>query len=390
MKGALGLAAGTYAVAGGTLASTRADYRALLGLQGVSVGLLLWMKYSAFKNDRNLVLHITIAALALSLLGRIISLTAFAAKKKNDINRAAKMNRWDTAATSLAYAATLGFAFRALLPRGILTGKERGALGTAGTVAGVPAAVALGTVVFADADPDEDILQAAAAYSDAAYTRPTHRHAQTDTRVFWVDRGDVFFVAFGGTDSLTNVKTDATVSDVHPPWADPIHPKLRVHAGFAKAWESVRETVLDAVSQKSQRVVCCGHSLGGALATLAALDLSQATPATVECYTFGSPQVGDQLFVDGFRARVAKSIRVFIPLDPIVRSLSLQFVHVHGAYPVSPLFGASLNPHDLDEYIDAVGRPRALGILGLILPVVYVALAIGLVYAREKRRLTPS
>ncbi len=40
-----------------------------------------------------------------------------------------------------------------------------------------------------------------------------------------------------------------------------------------------------------------GHSLGGALATLAACEIAKACPAVdVACYTFGAPRTGNHAF----------------------------------------------------------------------------------------------
>ena len=48
-------------------------------------------------------------------------------------------------------------------------------------------------------------------------------------------------------------------------------------------------------------LVCAGHSLGGALAQLAANDIArgaqqQLLRAEITCYTFGSPRVGNHAF----------------------------------------------------------------------------------------------
>ena len=79
----------------------------------------------------------------------------------------------------------------------------------------------------------------------------------------------------------------------------------RVHIGFSKALAVVAQR-LDAVAArlKDRRVLfhITGHSLGGALATLAALRLGrtqQACPIQT-VHTFGSPRVGDETFVQAF------------------------------------------------------------------------------------------
>lgn len=77
----------------------------------------------------------------------------------------------------------------------------------------------------------------------------------------------------------------------------------RVHRGFAQALESVWEALFCLVRtlrDKKQTVWITGHSLGGALATLAAQRL-EATCGPVRVYTFGQPRVGDPAFAEAFR-----------------------------------------------------------------------------------------
>jgi predicted lipase len=57
------------------------------------------------------------------------------------------------------------------------------------------------------------------------------------------------------------------------------------------------------------RVLCCGHSLGGALATLAATWASFEYPeADVRCVTLGSPRVGNPAFVDACRCAATSAL----------------------------------------------------------------------------------
>lgn len=61
-----------------------------------------------------------------------------------------------------------------------------------------------------------------------------------------------------------------------------------------------------------------GHSLGGALATLAALSLAERG-LEVECVTFGSPKVGDEDFCRFFRSKVHRNARFVNKFDPVPR-----------------------------------------------------------------------
>jgi triacylglycerol lipase len=76
-----------------------------------------------------------------------------------------------------------------------------------------------------------------------------------------------------------------------------------VHAGFKdvtdQIWERL-EPVLKTVKQR-QEVWFTGHSLGAAIATTAADKYSKTIGDVRGLYTFGSPRVGDEEFVNRFR-----------------------------------------------------------------------------------------
>lgn len=68
--------------------------------------------------------------------------------------------------------------------------------------------------------------------------------------------------------------------------------EIHVHEGFKRALDSVWGDIEPALSQIDAPIFYTGHSLGAALATLAA---ARRPPAAL--YTFGSPRVGDTDFV---------------------------------------------------------------------------------------------
>lgn len=77
------------------------------------------------------------------------------------------------------------------------------------------------------------------------------------------------------------------------PWA----PGGQVHQGFAEALDATWDAVAAALGSVTGRLLYTGHSLGAALATLAA---SRWSPHAL--YTFGSPRVGDAAFADATAA----------------------------------------------------------------------------------------
>lgn len=102
-------------------------------------------------------------------------------------------------------------------------------------------------------------------------------------------------VAFRGTepDSVGDIGTDLLATLVGWPHGG------NVHRGFARAYASVQADIdrwLDADDDGTPPVFT-GHSLGAALATLAASHRRAAV-----LVTFGSPRVGDDVFVAGMSA----------------------------------------------------------------------------------------
>jgi pimeloyl-ACP methyl ester carboxylesterase len=73
----------------------------------------------------------------------------------------------------------------------------------------------------------------------------------------------------------------------------------RVHRGFARAFDRVAAQIEQAVERLTSPPIVTGHSLGAALATLAA--------SRIPCrrlVTFGSPRVGDQAFRESIAEHV--------------------------------------------------------------------------------------
>jgi triacylglycerol lipase len=75
--------------------------------------------------------------------------------------------------------------------------------------------------------------------------------------------------------------------------------KHLIHLGYLRALDEAWDTVRDLVvrhSQGAEDLWVCGHSLGGALATLAGWRLAEEGIPVTGVYTFGSPRVGDLTF----------------------------------------------------------------------------------------------
>lgn len=82
-------------------------------------------------------------------------------------------------------------------------------------------------------------------------------------------------------------------------------PEAKVHEGFLTAyrflWPQLNATLATLrAHHPNSPIYSIGHSLGGAFATLAALDMAR-TYGNTRLFTFGSPRVGNAGFVQYFQ-----------------------------------------------------------------------------------------
>lgn len=153
-----------------------------------------------------------------------------------------------------------------------------------------------------------------------------------------VFQDDALIFAFRGTevDKAEDILTDLWVKKETFTEVRELGGRMKVHAGFLEAYRVIREDMLKHISKKTKRVVTCGHSLGGALASLAAVDISCNRQIPVTCFTYGSPRAGDGRFAKAFNEHVERSIRLVNGLDPVtfVPLSFMGFKHVKGEQAV--------------------------------------------------------
>lgn len=100
----------------------------------------------------------------------------------------------------------------------------------------------------------------------------------------------------------------------------------KVHSGFDSIWHRIKPLVTSTLHDigcqphSNGILYITGHSLGAALATLAAFDLSGVGFDVVKTYIFESPRVGNQQFAAAYNELFARhpSVRVTHDRDPVV------------------------------------------------------------------------
>lgn len=134
-----------------------------------------------------------------------------------------------------------------------------------------------------------------------------------DTQGFWctVDN-TVALLAFRGTESPSNWVRDARIFPAPYPWG-------RVHIGFRDGVRAVEGALqeFETVAKNSKHVWITGHSLGGALALIAAgrLKMKGVSPYI---YTYGQPRVGLNEFAERFNVELSGQLYRFINQSDII------------------------------------------------------------------------
>lgn len=89
-----------------------------------------------------------------------------------------------------------------------------------------------------------------------------------------------------------------------------------MHTGFYNAYNEINieiQSFLNSIQEDENKpLFITGHSLGGALATVATKKLKY--PKIAACYTFGSPRVGNEDWMEGIKTPI---YRVVNSADPV-------------------------------------------------------------------------
>ncbi|MGL4270806.1 MAG: lipase family protein, partial [Pseudomonas paracarnis] len=120
----------------------------------------------------------------------------------------------------------------------------------------------------------------------------------TDTQAFITHHDEVILISVRGTVSRADALRDADAHQVA--FEGGIG---KAHDGFYQAYRAMRNFVLQYLDQfhTGQRIVICGHSLGGAIALLLAEGLRRTPDAhyNILLYTYGAPRAADAEFTAG-------------------------------------------------------------------------------------------
>lgn len=165
------------------------------------------------------------------------------------------------------------------------------------------------------------------------------------------------FLIFRGTSRAADFISDARIG------VERSVTGMAVHLGFNHAFTSMLtqlRTFLAGNLMGINRIHCIGHSLGGAVATLAADWVRTHTSLTVHLYTFGCPRVGFDSFSTTVttKLKAANIYRVYHESDPVPMAPVYPFSHApmpgHGYYVPSSESLLTAKAHFMAAYIKSV------------------------------------
>ncbi|WP_223489096.1 lipase family protein [Pseudomonas sp. A-RE-19] len=136
----------------------------------------------------------------------------------------------------------------------------------------------------------------------------------TDTQAFITHHDELILISVRGTyEIVADGLRDADAFQV--PFEDT---DSRVHRGFYRAAQQAYNFVVEYLDRfyAGQKLLICGHSLGGAVALLLSEMLRRRPEAyNIQLYTYGAPRAGDANFVKGAKGLV--HYRMVAHNDPV-------------------------------------------------------------------------
>ncbi|HIK46518.1 MAG TPA: lipase family protein [Leptolyngbyaceae cyanobacterium M65_K2018_010] len=196
----------------------------------------------------------------------------------------------------------------------------------------------------------------------------------TDTQAAVLNQlnSDKLYIVFRGSDKSTDWINNAAFRQQIYPYGDG-NSEVKFHRGFMMAYFAVRDRLLKTMETfEGQRVIVTGHSLGGALATIAALDIQynfgRANDLTFIVHTFGAPRVGNKAQVESYNRRITNSSRFIYGWDIVTRIPRewQGFEHVDTAVQLGSLLtwqilSRRFSDHAIGNYVAALDE-KAQGV----------------------------
>ncbi|WP_372661572.1 lipase family protein [Cohnella sp.] len=190
---------------------------------------------------------------------------------------------------------------------------------------------------------------------------------QSERFGFIIESTDHIIIAFRGTSSTTDWISDAIAKQAKYKC---VKDAGLSHVGISNIYYSARDQILSSLKRlsKEKDLIITGHSLGGALAALCAVDVAGNSEfSNPNLYTYGAPRVGDPIFAKVFSNTVGQSYRVnnrfdVVPqLPPHIYKLprrvkTYRYMHVREDMPLHFHKGSVSGNHVISSYFNELTK----------------------------------
>jgi len=178
----------------------------------------------------------------------------------------------------------------------------------------------------------------------------------------WIQEKTLYIV-FRGTEGYDDVKIDLMQLRT-PLFAG--NKNIMVHSGFYKQFRSIQDDIMDTIVACKNSVDCVnfnGHSLGAALATLAAGYFSplirDMSGCKIVCHTIGCPRIGNTGFVNWWTGKVDESCRILNCWDPVpLLPVNGFYKHINGGLQINHKCEVKFLVSDLPWYRRLINLPQ--------------------------------
>jgi triacylglycerol lipase len=167
------------------------------------------------------------------------------------------------------------------------------------------------------------------------------------TQAILISTDKFITLAFRGTEStsIKDIKSDTKATTTKCDSGG------NIHSGFKAAFEEVASEIQSTLNREAfanKTLFITGHSLGGALATIAAKKLNH-TGGIASCYTFGSPRVGDEDWISNIKTplyRIVNAADCVTMMPPSSNTISF----ISWLLGFIPQFGKSIRSFLLSKF----------------------------------------
>jgi hypothetical protein len=182
------------------------------------------------------------------------------------------------------------------------------------------------------------------------YNGPQIRKNRSDVQGYMIYSKKTLYITFRGSNDTQDLLACLDIR------TENLEQNICIHKGYYSQFKAIEADITSDILRISnsfdiEKIVFSGHSLGGALATIAAPYYSNIFRGSkyIACHTFGSTAVGNENFVEWFKDNVNENYRVeceydIIPLLPIHKHVPNNIL-LHEDF-------ISNQEYDIKNYID--------------------------------------